>query len=87
VPGATAPLIEHATQFVGSVRDLDLDKPPGVAETIDWVAALVSLGVADLVSEETLASALTSLGALAKTPDDRTLIRDAFKTFTECSLT
>ena len=44
VPGATAPLIEIATQFVGSARDLDLDKPPGVAETIDWVAALVSLG-------------------------------------------
>ena len=78
VRGATAPLIEHATQFIGRTRDLDLDKPPGVAETIDWVAALVSLGVADLVSEETLASALTSLGALAKTPDDRTLIRDAF---------
>jgi MoxR-like ATPase len=74
VLGATAPLIEHATQFVGSVRDLDLDKPPGVAETIDWVAALVSLGVADLVDE----SALSSLGALAKTPDDRTLIREAF---------
>jgi MoxR-like ATPase len=74
VPGATAPLIEHATQFVGSARDLDLDKPPGVAETIDWVAALVSLGVADLVDD----SALPSLGALAKTPDDRTLIRDAF---------
>ena len=87
VPGATAPLIEHATQFVGRTRDLDLDKPPGVAETIDWVAALVSLGVADLVSEETLASALTSLGALAKTPDDRTLIRDAYHAFAEHSRT
>jgi MoxR-like ATPase len=74
VPGATAPLIEHATRFVSSARDLDLDKPPGVAETIDWVAALVSLGVADLVDD----SALASLGALAKTPDDRTLIRDTF---------
>jgi len=77
VPGATAPLIEHATQFVGSARQLDLDKPPGVAETIDWVAALVSLGVADLVNESAPA-ALVSLGALAKTPDDRNLIRDAF---------
>jgi len=73
VPGATAPLIEHATQFVGLARGLDLDKPPGVAETIDWVAALVSLRVADLADE----SALISLGALAKTPDDRTAIRDA----------
>jgi len=76
VPGATAPLIEHATQFVGAARDLDLDKPPGVAETIDWVAALVSLGVGDLVDAQAEA-ALVSLGALAKTPDDRTLIRDA----------
>jgi hypothetical protein len=47
----------------------------------------VSLGVADLVSAAPLDSALVSLGALAKTPDDRTLIRDAFKTFTEYSRT
>lgn len=73
VPGATAPLIEHATQFVSAARVLDLDKPPGLAETIDWVAALVALRVADLVDE----SALISLGALAKTPEDRTAIRDA----------
>ena len=86
VPGATAPLIEHATQFIGRTRDLDLDKPPGVAETIDWVAALVSLGVADLV-DQAAPDALASLGALAKTPDDRTLIRDAYTAFTECSRT
>ena len=77
VPGATDRLIEHATQFVGGTRDLDLDKPPGVAETIDWVAALVALGVADLVSADT-ERALAGLGALAKTPDDRTAISDAF---------
>jgi MoxR-like ATPase len=76
VPGAAAPLIEHATQFVGRTRDLDLDKPPGVAETIDWVAALLSLGVANLV-DDSVPAALTTLGALAKTPDDRRLIRDA----------
>jgi MoxR-like ATPase len=78
VPGATTPLIEHATQFVSSARDLDLDKPPGVAETIDWVAALVSLRVADIAPADSVDAALASLGALAKTPDDRTLIRDAF---------
>jgi MoxR-like ATPase len=76
VPGATTALIEHAAQFVGTVRSIDLDKPPGVAETIDWVAALVALGVADLV-DAAAGHALASLGALAKTPDDRTLIRDA----------
>lgn len=76
VPGASAALIESAARFVGSTRDLDLDKPPGVAETIDWVTALVALGVGDLVdanSEEGLAG----LGALAKTPDDYAVISDA----------
>lgn len=84
VPGATAPLIENATQFVCTARDLDLDKPAGVAETIDWVAALVALGVADLTAADS-SPALASLGALAKTPDDRTQIRDAYQAFTECS--
>jgi MoxR-like ATPase len=77
VPGAETPLIEHAAQFVGGTRSLDLDKPPGVAETIDWVAALVALGVTDLVAADT-ERGLASLGALAKTPDDHALISDAF---------
>ena len=77
VPGAGAALIEHAAQFVGGTRSLDLDKPPGVAETIDWVAALVALGVTDLVAADT-ERGLASLGALAKTPDDHALINDAF---------
>jgi MoxR-like ATPase len=77
VPGATAALIDHATQFVGTARRLDLDKPPGVAETIDWVAALVTLGVTELVAVRTQQT-VASLGALAKTPDDDVLIRDAF---------
>ena len=60
-----------------STRGLDLDKPPGVAETIDWVSALVALGVADLVDADT-ERGLAGLGALAKTPDDFALISDAF---------
>jgi len=77
VPGATTTLIEHATQFVGGARKLDLDKQPGVAETIDWVAALVALRVTDLVAGPTQL-ALSSLAALAKTPDDHDVITDAF---------
>jgi MoxR-like ATPase len=73
VPGATDALIERAAQFVGAARDLDLDKPPGIAETIDWVAALVALGVGDLVDP----AALGTLGALAKTPDDSGVLHDA----------
>ena len=66
----TAPLIESATQFVGHVRTLDVDKPPGIAEAINWVAALSVLGVTELVRDDVVAT----LGALAKTPDDRDLV-------------
>ena len=77
VPGASTALIEQAAQFVSYTRGLDLDKPPGVAETIDWVSALVALGVADLVDEDTNRG-LVGLGALAKTPDDFASISEAF---------
>ncbi|CAN5158894.1 MoxR family ATPase [soil metagenome] len=77
VPGATTALIEQAARFVSAARNLDLDKQPGVAETIDWVAALVALKVTDLVAVQTQ-HALASLGALAKTPDDSDVIAEAF---------
>jgi MoxR-like ATPase len=77
VPGASTPLIEHAAQFISYTRGLGLDKPPGVAETIDWVSALVALGVADLVDADT-ERPLAGLGALAKTPDDFASISEAF---------
>jgi MoxR-like ATPase len=73
VPTAAEPLIASATEFVGRVRELDLDKPPGMAETIDWVSALAALGAADLVPQEVV----RTLSALAKTPDDRASIAAA----------
>ncbi len=66
-PAANVSLIESAAQFVGHVRTLDVDKPPGVAEAINWVAALSALGATELVREVVV----PSLGAVAKTPDDR----------------
>ena len=69
-PAAGEPLLESAAQFVGRVRALDLDKPPGVAEAINWVAALAELGATGLTREAVVAT----LGALAKTPDDRDLV-------------
>ena len=77
VPGASTALIAQAAQFISYTRGLDLDKPPGVAETIDWVSALVALGVAELMDEET-ERGLAGLGALAKTPDDFASISEAF---------
>jgi MoxR-like ATPase len=73
VPGATGPLIRSATELVGRFRRLDLDKSPGLAETIDWVSALAALGATDLAPGD----ALRTLGAIAKTPDDRRAIAEA----------
>ena len=73
VPGAAEPLIRSATEFVGRVRGLELDKAPGLAETIDWVSALSALGVADLTDEVVVGT----LGTIAKTPDDRVAVASA----------
>ncbi|MFC7528365.1 AAA family ATPase [Actinoplanes sp. GCM10030250] len=73
VPAATAPLIRDATEFIGRVRGLDLDKVPGLAETIDWVSALAALGVSELTG----ADVLRTIGTIAKTPDDLVLVADA----------
>jgi MoxR-like ATPase len=67
VPAATEPLISAATDFVGRVRGLDLDKAPGMAETIDWVSALAVLGVSELSRSDVI----QSLVAVVKTVDDR----------------
>lgn len=72
VPAANTALIGSVVRFVGEVRRLDLDKPPGVAEAIDWVAALAALGAADLARP----AAVAGVGAIAKTPDDRTAVLD-----------
>ena len=40
VPGSAEPLAAAAAAAVTRLRALDLAKPPGVAETIDWVRAL-----------------------------------------------
>ncbi len=73
VPGATGPLIRSTTELVGRIRRLELDKAPGLAETIDWVSALAALGATDLAPGD----ALRTLGTIAKTPDDRRTIAEA----------
>ncbi|HAL28506.1 MAG TPA: MoxR family ATPase [Jatrophihabitantaceae bacterium] len=70
VPSASEALIVTATDFVGRARGLDLDKAPGLAETIDWVSALSALGASELVR----ADVIRTLGAIAKTLDDRDAI-------------
>lgn len=75
VPGSSEALIGSVTDFVGRVRGLDLDKVPGMAETIDWVGALTVLGASRL----SRAGVISSLGAITKTPDDRDTVTDALE--------
>jgi MoxR-like ATPase len=61
VPGVSERLAAQAAAFVAGLRGLDLAKPPGVAETIDWANALAALGHDELdaeVVEQTLGSVL-----------------------------
>jgi MoxR-like ATPase len=76
VPAANEPLVASTTQFLGRVRELELDKPPGLAEAIDWLSALTVLGAAELVREDIL----RTLSTIAKTPDDGDTITAALDT-------
>jgi MoxR-like ATPase len=71
-PAATGQLIGKVVAAVQRLRELDLVKPPGVAETIDWVRTLGVLGETEL----TPAAASDTLGAVVKDRDDLDLVRE-----------
>ncbi|MFZ5853577.1 MAG: AAA family ATPase [Chloroflexota bacterium] len=48
VPGAPERLAREVVAFVHRLREADLTKVPGIAETLDWAAALLSLGAREL---------------------------------------
>lgn len=68
VPEAATRLVEEAVAFVQRLRKEDLDKTPGVAETLDWVRVLFKLGHGELpVDPQAL---VPTLAALLKTRND-----------------
>ena len=69
VPEAATRLIEEAVAFVQRLRKEDLDKTPGVAETLDWVRVLFKLGHSALPADPQ--ALMPSLAALLKTRNDR----------------
>jgi len=71
VPGAATTLVEQAAAAVARLRTLDVQKQPGVAEMIDWVAALSLLGVESLVPDV----ADATLGSVLKYREDIDLAR------------
>jgi MoxR-like ATPase len=52
VPEASQRLVRQVAAAVGALRELDLYKPPGVAETIDWARALAELGGQELTETD-----------------------------------
>ena len=68
LPEAGPQLSRQVVAFVQDLRKLDLRKKPGVAETLDWAAALLKLGINSLDAEPQLL--LDTLVCLLKTRED-----------------
>ena len=73
VRGASETLAVQVANAVSRMRDSDVQKPPGIAEAIDWLAALSLLGI------ETLDPAAVdkTLGSVLKYSEDQEVIRAA----------
>ena len=73
LPEATERLAEQVAGAAHRLRSMDLLKPPGVAESLDWTEALLALGARELDPE----TAARTLGAVLKYREDQELVRAA----------
>ena len=69
-PQAEDALAQQIVAFVQGVRRMELQKKPGIAETLDWTAALLRLGIT-VIDKDGAERILETLSALIKTRDDR----------------
>ena len=69
LPGIDATLAVQIAGMVGAIRKESLRKTPGVAETLDWAAALVGIGLKDLRSDPEAVH--DTLMCLVKTAEDK----------------
>jgi MoxR-like ATPase len=72
VPGTAEALALEVAGALARLRASDVQKPPGIAEAIDWVAALEELGLVSLDA----AGAERTLGSVLKDRDDQQLVRE-----------
>jgi MoxR-like ATPase len=77
-PGVSETLASKVVAAVNRLREMELAKPPGVAETIDWVRTLDFLGETGLGTEV----AGDTLGAVIKERDDLEMVRDNLEEIT-----
>jgi len=80
-PGISQALARKVVAAVNRLRELDLAKPPGVAETIDWARTLGLLGGAEATGLDTQ-MAQDTLGAVVKERDDLDVVRDNLEEIT-----
>jgi MoxR-like ATPase len=73
VRGASETLAVQVANAVSRMRSSDVQKPPGIAEAIDWLAALDLLGVSELDA----ATVDRTLGSVLKYSEDQEVIRAA----------
>ena len=69
-PEAAIELAQQIVAFVQGVRRMELQKKPGIAETLDWTAALLRLGIS-VIDKDGAERIMATLSALIKTRDDR----------------
>jgi MoxR-like ATPase len=81
-PAVSQTLARKVVAAVNRLRELDLAKPPGVAETIDWARTLDFLGGERGGDDFTTAAAADTLGAVVKERDDLELVRDHLEEIT-----
>jgi MoxR-like ATPase len=75
LPEVPETLARKVVAAVNRLRDMELAKPPGVSETLDWVAALKVVGAADLDVDE----ARDTLGSVIKDRDDLDQVHSALQ--------
>jgi MoxR-like ATPase len=80
-PGVSEALARKVVAAVNRLREFDLAKPPGVAETIDWARTLGLLGGAEATGLDAQ-MAQDTLGAVVKERDDLDVVRDNLEEIT-----
>jgi MoxR-like ATPase len=76
VPEVPLKLAQQIVHFVQGVRNVDLNKKPGIAETLDWVAALLRLDIKAIDVNATEALMQTLMTIVKTRADQVTLNRD-----------
>ena len=72
MPDTDSVLVQEIAAAVQRIRSLDIQKPPGIAEAIDWAHAAALLGISDLTPDHIQ----RTLGSVVKYREDQELVLD-----------